>query len=121
MQKLKKLLSHRTRPCVAPSAAAALAEPLETRRMLATVSVNTAAPLQTIESLGGNYALGQFSGFVQDSVGKYTLANLNPKMVRVHLPVAEWEPANDNSDSNSINMAGFKDSGKVHNLLVLLK
>src|SRR5438105_3467869 len=88
-----------------------VAEALEQRRMLSTVSVNTAAPLQTIESIGGNYCLGQFTGYVKDAVGQYTLDNLNPKMIRVPLFVAEWEPTNDNSDSNSINWSGFHDSG----------
>src|SRR6185295_18228621 len=96
-------------------------ERLEQRTLLSTVTVNTAAPLQTIQSIGGNYALGQFSGYVQDNVGKYTLAHLNPKMVRVQLPITEWEPANDNSSSSSFNWAGFKDSGKVHNLFLMLQ
>src|SRR5437868_10987491 len=96
-------------------------EALEPRTLLSTVTVNTNAPQQTIQSLGGNYALGQFTGFVQDNVGKYTLTNLKPKDVRVQLPVTEWEPTNDNSSSSSFNWAGFKDTGKVHNLFLLLK
>lgn len=96
-------------------------EKLESRTLLATVNVNQLSTQQTIQSLGGNYAVGQFQGVVQDSVGRYTLTNLKPKDVRVQLPVAEWEPANDNTSSSSFNWANFKDTGKVHSLFLMLK
>src|SRR4051812_42133851 len=86
-------------------------QPLEPRTMLASITINTSSPLQTIESMGGNYALGQFAGSVNDTIGDYTLSHLNPKMVRTYIPVSDFEPANDDSSSGSFNWANFKDSG----------
>src|SRR3954468_20917480 len=105
---------------LAPSrfGAKSFVEPLENRQMLSTVAVFPTSPLQTIESLGGNYALGQFTGQVTDTIGDYTLKNLNPKMIHVPLFLPEREPANDNANPSSVNAAGFKDSGKVHNLFL---
>ena len=55
----------------------AIAEPLESRQLYSTVTVNTADVHQTIAGLGGNYALGAitgpYTGIAQDSVGQMTL------------------------------------------------
>ena len=86
-------------------------ERLEPRLCLAaTITINTSQTAQTIQALGGNYAIGKFGSStkpVNDSVGTYTLANLAPKETRIGIPLDAWEPTNDNPDPNNINFADF--------------
>ena len=86
-------------------------ERLEPRLCLAaTIAVNTSQTAQTIQALGGNYAIGKLGSStkpVNDAVGNYTLANLQPKETRIGIPLKAWEPVNDDSDPTHINFAGF--------------
>src|SRR5687767_6546846 len=98
-------------------------ESLEARQLLATVTVNTDQVFQTIEGLGGNYALGRKVGSpsVNDPVGQYTLNNLSVAHARVGVPLRTWEPVNDNSDADTANAAGFVNSGDTRNVFLLMQ
>ncbi|MFA4817182.1 MAG: hypothetical protein WC608_00470 [Parcubacteria group bacterium] len=76
----------------------------------ADVSVNQNNVRQKIQGLGGNYAFDQ-SG---SAVGQYTLNNLKPAHIRVEIKLAEWEPTNDNSDSNNFNWSAFQNAGNTN-------
>src|SRR6188768_110377 len=93
--------------------AAAALETLEKRLLFANVTVNTEQLAQTIAAIGGNYAIGKYTGgsSANDLVGSYTLNNLDPHHARIGIPLRDWEASNDNNDSNSFNWAGFKQTG----------
>ncbi len=85
-------------------------ESLERRTLCAAIVVNTSQTAQTIAGLGGDYARAKYGDFFiesDDTVGQYNLANLAVKHARIGIPLRGWEPTNDNSDLNTINMAGF--------------
>ncbi|MBV8782451.1 MAG: hypothetical protein JO353_13730, partial [Phycisphaerae bacterium] len=98
------------------------AERLEARRLLSTVTVNTANIHQTIIGIGGDYALGAitgpYTGIAQDAVGEATLQYLSPTEARVGLPLAQWAPTNDQGQG-SPTWSGYQDNGLVHNVFFL--
>ena len=106
-----------------PRRRAAVLESLEARQLLATVTVNTDQAYQTIEGLGGNYAIGRKVGSptVNDAVGLYTLNNLSVAHARVGVPLRTWEPVNDNNDADTANAGGFVNSGDTRNVFLLMQ
>jgi O-glycosyl hydrolase len=93
-------------------------EPLERRVLFASIAVNISQAQQTLAGLGGNYARAKYGDFQvesNDKVGQYTLANLHPQHARVGIPLRGWEPTNDDSDPNHINMAGFATTNSTVN------
>src|SRR5687767_12553937 len=92
-------------------AAANVAEQLEARYMLATVTVDTSQAFQTVRAIGGNYAMGRHTGsaLVNDGVGRYTLDHLSPGRARVGIPLRAWEPVNDDADPATT--GNFVDAG----------
>ncbi|HWB52898.1 MAG TPA: hypothetical protein VG722_01855, partial [Tepidisphaeraceae bacterium] len=101
-------------------------ESLEQRLCLAaSITLDLGQTQQTIQGLGGNYARGKYGDFYvesNDKIGQYTLANLHPQSARVGIPLRGWEPANDNSDPNTINWAGFGTTvPAVNNVFLLMQ
>src|SRR5688500_260407 len=96
-------------------------ETLESRRLLANVAIDVNDAVQTFKGMGGNYTQAHFRNYARDVVGDYNTANLDPKHVRVAIPMIDWEPVNDNADPNSFNVAGFNDSGKITTLFKMIK
>ena len=85
------------------------------------ITVFPAQKAQKIQSIGGNYCQATYTNDARDTIGILTLKNLQPKYVRVPIPLKHWEPVNDNESPNSINYAAFKDDSVVHTLFLFLQ
>lgn len=96
-------------------------ERLEPRRMLASVAIDLNDTAQTIKGIGGTYSKAAFRDDGQDRVGEENLKLLDPRYVRVAIPVDNWEPVNDNSDPNSANASGFVDTGFITENFQMIK
>ncbi len=96
-------------------------ESLERRTLMASIAVDLSSPEQTIKGIGGTYTQSAFRDYAQDAVGQFNLDTLDPRYVRVAIPINQWEPINDNADPNVTNSLGFKDSGRVNETFKLIK
>jgi chitodextrinase/O-glycosyl hydrolase len=96
-------------------------EPLESRCLLSSVSVNSGQTLQTIQGLGGNYSRGSFTNTPTDAVGALTLTDLAPSVVRFSIPLQEWEPTSDGASPTTFANAVFQDTGEVHQTFLMLQ
>jgi O-glycosyl hydrolase len=101
-------------------------ETLECRHFLsANVTLDPSVVHQTIRGLGGDAARVVWAKpgdeAATDPHGQFALDHLQDTVVRVGIPWKQWEPANDNTDPNSINPAGFKDDARVHSAFQFLQ
>jgi hypothetical protein len=97
-------------------------ERLEPRRLFANVNVNLNAVQQTMEDLGGAYSRSPFEEAPsRDHIAKFTFENLKPNIVRVPIPLPDWEPVNDNADPLGRRKAGFKRTGQNLEILKMMQ
>lgn len=92
------------------------------------VSIYPDSLRQNISGIGGNLSCGspwgpgpKFIG-VLDTVGRYNLVNLKPcPIVRVGLPMRQWEPVNDDTNAFNFNWSKLHDTGAVHQFFLDLQ
>jgi hypothetical protein len=86
----------------------------------ATLAVSTSIVSQTITGIGGNFAIGRFTGSAvpNDTVGQATVAQLSPTHARIGIPLQGWQPAP--ADPNAPDTQ-FQDTGDVHNVFLLMQ
>ncbi|MBN1480835.1 PKD domain-containing protein [candidate division KSB1 bacterium] len=82
-----------------------------------TVYVDLYDEQQTILGNGINFEGYHRTGGSEVLASKFTtmLTNLNSQLLRVGMPLEEWEPANDDGDAQNINWPNFVDAGRVAN------
>lgn len=88
-----------------------------------TVMIDLDGEHQTIISNGINLEGFHRSGGddVLPSEFEAMLADLADDLVRVGMPLAEWEPENDDHQTEHIQWSGFRDTGPVENSFLRLK
>lgn len=90
------------------------------------IEIDPATTTHTVSGFGG--AFGHFFSKTRaddlgayDAVARETLAGLRPTHIRVGAELVDWEPANDNDDSQQINWDGFRDEGLVRDIFTFMQ
>lgn len=85
------------------------------------IDVDLGDEQQTMDGVGGNaYGFILGSSWSPEVLNKI-VNDINVTHVRIRSFIDLWEPANDNSDPESINWSGFKDEKQVHDDLKLMQ
>jgi len=78
-----------------------------TSSLAVSVTINPSERHQTVEGFG---AFGQCSRYDQATYTNFLHDDLGVSMVRIQIP-HDWEPSNDNSNPNNLNLSAFNVSG----------
>lgn len=78
---------------------------------------------QTIKDVTGGNFINVFSGTTDptEAVSQYNLAHLPVRVARVRMTLEDWEPVNDDEDSNHIAWDSFQDTQFNHATFLLMQ
>jgi hypothetical protein len=89
---------------------------------VASITIDRGIAFQTIAGIGGNFAIGRFTGSLtpNDAVGAITLAQLHPTHARVGIPLKAWLPVS-RPASGGVPADGYRDTAQAHNVFLLMQ